>query len=405
MTQPSGPARGTSTLAATRLILPIVLFNLACYIVIGLEMAVVSLFVHRTLGYSTAVAGFAISAQYLATLATRTWAGNRIDSTGARGVVTTGLLVGGLSALLLTAAAFTVATPFLSLLLVLGGRFLLGFSESWVAVGVIIWNITRAGPERTALVISWNGVCSYGGIALGAPIATWIFARTGVTGGLSGVGLLASVLMLACVPLALRHATTPPGPKKEAPSFFTVIRAVMPYGSALAAGSVGFGAIASCLALYFDARHWAGAATALALFGILFVATRFVFSSMITRIGGAAVAAISMVTEAAGLALLAWGGTPTAAEAGAGLTGIGFSLVFPALGVEAVSALGPASRGAALGGFSVFLDIAIGVSGPVLGMIIPLWGFPSLFLISAVFALIGVALSLVLRMKSKRQPV
>ncbi|NHO33442.1 MFS transporter [Acetobacter fallax] len=390
-----------TTSSATLRILPIVLFNLVCYIVIGLEMAVVPLFVHRTLGYGTVLAGFAVSAQYLATLATRTWAGNRIDTTGARGVVVTGLLVGGFSSLLLVAAAQTISMPLLSLLLVLAGRFLLGFSESWVAVGVIIWNIYRAGAERTALVISWNGVCSYGGIALGAPIATMIFFYSGALGGLTGVGLLASMIMLVCVPFAARHETTKSAPKTKAPSFMNVIRAVMPFGVALAAGSIGFGAIASCLALYFDAEHWSGAATALALFGILFVITRFFGSHMIARIGGASVAAISMGMEALGLFILAWGQTPLLADLGAALTGIGFSLVFPALGVEAVGRLGPANRGAALGGFSVFLDLAIGISGPGLGMIIPIWGFSTLFMVAALFSIVGVGLSFALKPKRK----
>ncbi|GBQ93902.1 major facilitator superfamily transporter [Acetobacter nitrogenifigens DSM 23921 = NBRC 105050] len=385
------------TTSATARILPVVLFTLACYTVIGLEMAVVPLFVHRTLGYGTVLAGFAISAQYLATLATRTWAGNRIDTTGARGVVVTGLIVGGFSCLLLAGAGLIPSSPGLALTLTLAARLLLGFSESWVAVGVIIWNIHRAGPERTALVISWNGVCSYGGIALGAPIATMIFSHHGGFGGLTGVGLLAAILMFACVPLARRHATTKPAPHAEAPSFLHVIRNVLPYGMALAAGSIGFGAIASCLTLYFDARSWSGAASALALFGALFVLTRFFFASMIGRIGGANVALISMGVETLGLLTLAVGHTPALANLGAALTGAGFSLLFPALGVEAVGRLGAANRGAALGGYSIFLDLAIGVSGPGLGMIIPIWGYEALFFVAAAFSLAGVALSAALR--------
>lgn len=393
----------SGTAAATARILPIVLFNLACYVVIGMQMAVIPLFVHRILGFGTVMAGFAVSAQYFATLATRTWAGNRIDTTGARGVVITGLAVGGLSGLLLVLAAFCASQPDLSLVLVLCGRFLLGFSESWVAVGAIIWNINRAGADRTALVISWNGVTSYGGIALGAPIATVVFAASGTFGGLGGVGILAAVILLGCVPLASRHETTRPETQRQAPAFLDVIRAVLPFGAALAAGSVGFGAIASCLTLYFDARHWPGAAMALALFGTLFVMTRFFFAHMITRVGGANVAIVSMLVETGALLLLATAQTPLLAELAAGLTGAGFSLVFPALGVEAVGRLGPASRGAALGGFSVFLDLAIGISGPGLGMIIPIWGFEALFLVAALCAGVGVVLGALLKYPGRRQ--
>ena len=41
-----------------------------CYFIIGLQLAMVPAFVHLDLGYSPVLAGLAISAQYLATLAT-----------------------------------------------------------------------------------------------------------------------------------------------------------------------------------------------------------------------------------------------------------------------------------------------------------------------------------------------
>ncbi|NHN87397.1 MFS transporter [Acetobacter conturbans] len=376
-------------------ILPILTFIVTCYTVIGLQMAVVPLFVHNTLGYGTALAGFAVSAQYLATLATRTWAGNKLDSTGARGVVVTGLIVGTLSGVMLVGAALCPSLPKLSLGLLLMGRALLGFSESWVAVGVIVWNLQRAGSTNAATVISWNGVCSYGGIAVGAPIASLIFSSHAPLGGLIGVGLLSAVLLAVGIPYATRQETTQPTPPSgPKPSSLSVFRAILPYGSALGAASVGFGAIVSCLALYYDARHWSGAAIALAIFGSFFVVTRFIFSSFIDRIGGQRVAMISMAVETIGLLALAASHSVFLANVGAALTGIGFSLIFPALGVLVLKRLGEANRGVAIGGFSVFLDLAIGVSGPGLGMIIPLWGFPALFMIAAAFSVIGFVVTL-----------
>ncbi|AQS85617.1 MAG: MFS transporter [Acetobacter aceti] len=381
---------------------PVLLFTLACYTVIGLQMAVVPLFVHLTLGYSAALAGFAVSAQYLATLATRTWAGNRLDTNGARPVVTTGLAVGAFSGVMLAASALCASETPLSLGLLLFGRVLLGFSESWVAVGVIIWNMQRAGPENAAAVISWNGVCSYGGIALGAPIAAMIFSSHAMFGGLAGVGLLSTLLFAVCIPHALRQETTRPAPQTgPKPGFATIFRAIMPYGFALGAGSVGFGAIVSCLTLYFNNQNWSGAAIALAVFGGFFVLTRFVFSSMIRKIGGERVALISMAVETLGLLIIAGGPSPILANVGAALTGVGFSLVFPALGVLAIERLGAENRGVALGGFSVFLDLAIGASGPGLGMIIPVWGFPTLFVVAAAFCAAGFFLTMTLPKNSR----
>ncbi|GBQ22510.1 major facilitator superfamily transporter [Acetobacter estunensis NRIC 0472] len=373
------------------------LFTLACYTEIGLQMSVVPLFVHHVLGWGTVLAGFAVSAQYLATLATRTWAGERLDTTGARSVVITGLIAGAASGLLLITSDLCSHRADLSLTLLLAGRALLGFSESWVAVGVIMWNLYRAGPENAATVISWNGVCSYGGIALGAPIASLIFGSHSPLGGLTGVGVLCAVMMGACVLPGLRMQTThPQNTDKQKLSLGAVIRGVLPHGCALGAASIGFGAIVSCLTLYFDAQHWKGAAFSLTLFGTFFVLTRFVFSRMINRVGGEKVAIVSMAVEALGLFVLAFGHTPLLAHIGASLTGVGFSLIFPALGVLAIERLGPENRGVALGGFSVFLDLAIGVSGPGLGLIIPLWGFSALFSIAAVFSLIGLGLTVAL---------
>ena len=42
-----------------------------------------------------------------------------------------------------------------------------------------------------------------------------------------------------------------------------------------------------------------------------------------------------------------------------GLIGVGFSLVFPALGVEAANAFPPAGRGSVLGIYSSFVDFSL----------------------------------------------
>lgn len=391
------------TSSVTFVILAVVVFTLFCYTDIGLQMAVVPLFVREKLGFSSAMAGFAVSVQYLATFASRIGAGKRIDTGGPKRVVLMGLSTGVLSGLLLVVAALLVSWPLLSLLFVLAGRIALGVAESWVATAVIVWNIRRAGVSRTAQVISWNGVCSYGGIALGAPIATMIYHGISlpVLGGFAGVGLLSAVLMGVGIPLALRQPSVPPLAAGKQPSFFTVLGLVLPYGLALAAGSVGFGAISALLALYFSDQNWSGAAFALALFGLTFVLTRFVFTRQIAKHGGNSVAIVSLFVEALGLFVLAFGHSAAWADAGAALTGAGFSLVFPALGVGAVAQTGPESKGAAIGAFSVCLDIAIGVSGPLLGLMIPLWGYGAVFQAAALISLVGVVLCVLLKKQTR----
>jgi MFS family permease len=78
------------------------------------------------------------------------------------------------------------------------------------------------------------------------------------------------------------------------------------------------------------------------------------------------------------------------ALAGAGFGGLGLSLVFPAIGVEAVKRVPEFSRGTALGVYTAFSDVSFFLVGPVAGAIIGFYGYASVFL----FALISVVMSL-----------
>ncbi|KAB8124042.1 MFS transporter [Komagataeibacter medellinensis] len=382
----------------TRRILPVVLFNLLCYIDIGLPMAVIPVFVHQVLGYNTVLAGLAVSLQYLATFASRASAGRRADRHGAKPTVVAGLAICTLSGVALMLSGVMLHFAALSIGLLIISRILLGIGESWTATGAIMWNIGRVGAARTAQVISWNGVTSYGGIALGAPVGQLLAGLPLPYGGLTVVGLLSAGLTLFGFVLARQYAPVPPVSAKGPPmSFGAVFMRVLPHGAVLACGSVGFGTISACLALFYAHNNWNGAAMALAGFGVSFMLMRFIFARQIDRHGGLIVALVSLLVETLGLLVL-WRCTTVAGAAlGAALTGAGFSLVFPAMGVLAVARVGPENRGAALGAFSVFLDIAVGLSGPLLGLVIQTMGYGALFVVSALFTLAGVGVTIVLK--------
>ncbi|MCO6158799.1 MFS transporter [Asaia lannensis] len=373
------------------LILPVVSLNLIIYIVIGLPMAVIPIFVHKVLHCNTIIAGFAVSLQYFATFASRASAGERIDTRGPKPIAVRGLALGIFSGLMLLASGISAAFIPLALVCLFVSRLALGWAESWTSTSAIVWNIRRAGAANTAQVISWNGITSYGGIALGATIGEQLSHLGGGWGGLVTLGIVSTILPALGTFLAARYPAVEPV-KYDAPAmpFAKVFRLILPYGCALAAGSVGFGAISSCLALYFASKHWPDAAQALAVFGIVFVIVRFVFARQIGRIGGVNVTLISLAVETLGLLILAFLPSAEAATLGAAVTGAGFSLVFPALGVLAVDRAGAENRGAALGAFSVFLDLAIGISGPLLGLVIHSAGYMALFIFTACVTFLGI---------------
>ena len=80
------------------------------------------------------------------------------------------------------------------------------------------------------------------------------------------------------------------------------------------------------------------------------------------------------------------------AFAGAALAGFGYSLVFPALGVEAVQRVSLENRGTALGVYTVFADVSFFMVGPVAGAVIGGFGYASVFLFAllCVLAAIGI---------------
>lgn len=399
------PILQTSDASPLKRVLVVVLFNLLVYIVIGLPNAVLTIFVHTTLGYSTTLAGLTFALQYAATFAARSSAGRLVDRIGPKPVVIGGLIACVCSGLLLGWAATLHNTPAISLAVMLLSRLFLGWAESWTSTGVIIWNIHRAGAENTALAISWNGICSYGGIALGAPVGAALALLPPPYGGLVAIGGLSVALPLCGLALIGFYQGAKPHAAAHTPiSFRKALHLVMWHGSALAAGSIGFAAISSFLALYYAMHHWRGAATALAVFGVVFVCIRFFFAGQIKRRGGVFVAIASLLVEAVGLMVIGSFPSQACALAGAALTGAGFSLLFPALGVLAVNRAGPYNRGAALSAYSIFLDLAIACSGFTLGPIIELSGYRAMFLSSAGCCLLGAAISSMLRRNNTLTP-
>lgn len=86
-----------------------------------------------------------------------------------------------------------------------------------------------------------------------------------------------------------------------------------------------------------------------------------------------------MLVEAAGLALIWLAPSLSLALTGAALTGFGYSLVYPGLGVEAVRLMPAQNRGLAMGAYTVFLDVALGFGTPALGLLADHAGLAAVF--------------------------
>lgn len=382
--------------AITLVVVSTVLFTFLAYLTIGIPLAVLPKYVHDQLGFNSVVAGLVISSQYLATLLSRSHAGKVIDTIGAKQAVIYGMAGCGLSGILMLASTLLQNAPSISLGCLLAGRLILGCSESLVGTGAISWAIGRTGAAHTAKVISWNGIASYGALAVGAPLGVML-----VNGlGLWSMGVSILLLALLGFYLARPKPAIAIVPGKRMP-FLNVLGRVAPYGMGLALGGIGFGTIATFITLFYSSHHWDNAAFCLSVFGFFFICARLLFANAINRLGGFRVAIVCLTVETFGLLMLWQASTPFLALAGAALTGFGFSLVFPALGVEAVRLVPAANRGSALGAYSVFIDLSLGITGPLIGAIAANFGYPIMFLSAALASLMGLALSITLL---KRNP-
>ena len=281
------PAPALSSFRLNLQIVSVVMFNFASYMTIGLPLAVLPGYVHDVMGYSAFWAGLVISLQYFATLLSRPHAGRYADILGPKKIVIFGLCGCFLSGASYMLAAFGSAWPLVSLVLLCLGRVILGIGQSFAGTGSTLWGVGVVGSLHIGRVISWNGIVTYGAMAMGAPLGVLFYH-------LGGLKLLAGIIMavaLVAVLLALPRPTVKASKGKPLP-FRAVLGRVWPYGMALALASAGFGVIATFITLFYDAKGWDGAAFALTLFSCAFVGTRLLFPNGINRLGGLNVAMI-----------------------------------------------------------------------------------------------------------------
>ncbi len=388
----STPALGSETNSAVALILlPIMGVVFVGFLVIGLALPVVPLHVHDRLGLGPFVVGLVTGSQFAASLVARVWSGRMSDTHGAKRAVMAGLGAATVAGLIYLLSNSVVGTPQLSVAILLAGRAVLGGAESFLITGATAWGLTRLGAPHAGKVIAWMGTAMFAALATGAPLGTALYARGGFAAVSLATALLPLVTLLLIVPL---HAAAPA--HKGSPSFLSVVRCIWLPGLAAALSSIGFGALITFSALLFSARHWEPVWLAFTSYAVALIAARLLFGHLPDRHGGAKIALLCLVIEIAGLALISAASSVTVATIGAALTGLGYALVFPGFGVEAVRRAPPESRGVAMGAYTACLDLALGVSGPILGLVASAAGLEAVFLVSALVVLCaaGIAIQL-----------
>jgi MFS family permease len=369
-------------------LLPIMAVVLAAFLVIGLALPVLPLHVHQGLGLGTFIVGLVAGSQFAASLVSRVWAGHYCDRRGAKRGLVIGLLAAAASGLLYLLSLSFVESPSTSVTILVFGRALLGGAESFIITGGVSLGLAFVGSGNAGKVIAWVGMAMFAALALGAPIGTALYAF----GGFVAIALATVQIPFLALLLVAVLPSVPPQPAVR-PDLNSLVRAVWMPGIGAALSSIGFGAILVFSSLLFAERGWTPIWLPFTAFAISLITARVLFGHLPDMLGGARVASICVLLEAAGLALIWLAPDPVVAAIGAALAGFGYSLVYPGLGAEAVRRAPPRSRGLVMGIYTVFLDVALGFGGPALGLIAGWAGLGSVFLASALVVLSAIVIA------------
>ena len=384
----SGTNASSSKISFT--IISFVTFTFIGYFTIGLPLAVLPIFIHQHLGYSAMVAGVVISMQYVTTFVLRGYAGGIVDKKGPKPAVMLGMVGFTLSGVLLFIAYLAREMPPISLGILIITRLMTGFAEGLIGASPINWALFAVGDKYTGKAISYNGIASYGALAAGAPLGV-------ILSNSYGIGSIAILIIIfgtagfiyAKSKKALQGTSTAPRQP-----FLQVLKTVSPYGICLALGGLGFGTISTFITLYYASLNWNGAVLCLSVFSLMFILGRIIFAKAIDNYGGMKTAVYCLALESLGLMILWLANIPHVALIGAGITGLGLSLIFPALGVEAVKLVPASNKGAALGGYGLFIDISLGITGPLIGGVASRYGMMYIFPFSMAMVCIGLLLAI-----------
>jgi len=349
------------------------------FLALGAVLPALPRFVRGPVGAGDFAVGLVVTASSIAALLTRPVAGYLAEARGRRRVMLAGaalMAVGGAGYL------FAASVPAL-----VGVRLVLGLGEACMFTSGSVWVILIAPPERRGQLIGWYGVSQWFGLTLGPLVGSALLGMSGY----QAVWAFAALAPLAGVAVCAWLVDRPSLGARAA--FHLLPRPAIGPGLALALASSGYATLAAFVVLLLARQHAGNGAVPFAIFAASYVGTRFALGHLPDRLGPGRVGLVAGLGEAAGLLLIALGGSPWTAALGALVMGTGFSLVYPSLALMVIRGSREGERGAAIGAYTSFWDLGLALSGPGIGTVAAAAGYTVAFETAAVCALVAGLLS------------
>jgi MFS family permease len=316
-------------------------------------------------------------------LLARPMAGHLADTSGRRRVVVAGSLLTAVSGAMLF---LPLGIPGL-----IASRLVLGAGEGAVYTAGAAWVVDLAPDEMRGRLIGWFGLAIWGALSLGPPLGELTLRATDyeVVWAFAAATPLLGAWIASRIPERYEGA----GVSRPPSVSHLISREALGPGTSLGLSIIGYAALAGFVVLHLEDLGIGHGAEVFTSFAIAVVIGRVAGAWIPDRIGGARTAIAAAAMEAIGLVVVGASQTLGVALAGAVFAGIGFSLLFPALALMALEPVPESRRGAAMGTFTAFFDVGMGVGAPLAGVAASIAGYDAAFYVAAFAALMGAAMT------------
>lgn len=334
------------------------------------------------LGFTNTTIGAVMAAFSISSLIVRPTAGWFIDRHGPR------IWMLGSAAAFLAApaiyAGFTGVVP-LSIAQVISGITVGAFTVASTAL------IALAVPgRRTAHAISWFSITFISAKGLAPALGAWLsprlaFAR--IVAFAAAMALAGLLVLLAIGAPPRREEAAAAGPKGS-----PVGRHVLLASAVLFSITVTFGSITTFLPILGQERNLPGYGYFFIFETVAVIFIRLVGGPLADRVGGKRIISVAMVVVAASILLFSFVATLPSLIAISLLYGLGYGAAYPALTAAVLERTRPEDNGKALGLFTTTFDLGV-AAGSLLGGTSQFLGFTTVYLISALFPIIGIGVT------------
>ncbi len=376
---------------------PLILIISGFFALVGFAstLPLVPRYVEGELGGGKVSVGVALGIFSVSAVLARPFVGRLGDERGRRFII-----VGGTALTALTVAAHALATSLPLLYLV---RLAMGATQGAFFVGSATLVNDLAPVERRGEATNYFSVAVYGGMALGPLFGEIVQRAAGFeVAFLAGGGALAlsSVLALnlpsdrpqTAAPVTAEAAGRRGEDRSERRKPGLVHPSAVVPGLILMGGLVTFIALNGFMPLYVEEFDLGSAGSVLLVYGLLVLMMRVVGSKLPDRVGTFRMSTVSLIGQAAGMAIMGFWASQYGLYVGAVVLAVGGSFLYPTLLTAAIYGVPDGERARATSTFTLAFEFSSGIGGPILGIAAAVFGTRAAFFGASLSALAALPL-------------